>query len=116
MIDDWGSRRVTGSPGRDERWGVWGAISGPLAPDRGAPRLRRGASERWGVWGAISGPPTSADEAAREHAGPELERGAPAGRLPGHPRRAGLAGPRGRRGGQRIARRQRRRHRAPPAE
>src|SRR5881227_4484697 len=35
------------------------AMSGPLAPDRGAPRLGRGASERWGVWGAISGPPTS---------------------------------------------------------
>src|SRR5439155_16321406 len=28
---------------------------------RGAPRLRRGASERWGVWGAISGPPTTLD-------------------------------------------------------
>src|SRR5881628_2825772 len=26
---------------------------------RGAPRLCRGASERWGLWGAISGPPTS---------------------------------------------------------
>jgi len=26
--------------------------------DRGAPRLRRGASERRGVWGAMSGPPT----------------------------------------------------------
>src|SRR5438034_2248505 len=26
---------------------------------RGAPRLRRGASERWGVWGAGSGPPTT---------------------------------------------------------
>src|SRR2546425_10880035 len=24
-----GSRRATASPGRDERWGVWGAISGP---------------------------------------------------------------------------------------
>src|SRR5437660_11378405 len=23
------SRRATASPGRDERWGVWGAISGP---------------------------------------------------------------------------------------
>src|SRR5438128_9107328 len=44
--------------GASERWGVSGPISGPLAPDRGAPRLGRGASERWGVWGAISGPPT----------------------------------------------------------
>jgi Na+(H+)/acetate symporter ActP len=24
------SRRATASPGRAERWGVWGAISGPL--------------------------------------------------------------------------------------
>src|SRR6267143_442526 len=29
----------------------------PQPVTRGAPRLRRGASERWGVWGAISGPP-----------------------------------------------------------
>src|SRR5437764_7827365 len=33
---------------------------------RGAPRLRRGASERWGVWGAISGPPTTIDEPAAD--------------------------------------------------
>src|SRR5206468_6527883 len=33
-----------------------------LSPARGVPRRRRGASERWGVWGAISGPPTTIDE------------------------------------------------------
>src|SRR5213592_2120682 len=36
---------------------------------RGAPRLRRGASERWGVWGAISGPPTTIDEHRRSGLG-----------------------------------------------
>src|SRR5207248_11076042 len=30
-----------------------------LSSYRGAPRLCRGATERWGVWGAISGPPMS---------------------------------------------------------
>src|SRR5438552_4912208 len=37
------------------------ASSGALTvwQPRGAPRLRRGASERWGVWGAGSGPPTT---------------------------------------------------------
>ena len=29
MIGKWGSRRAPGPQGRDERWGVWGAISGP---------------------------------------------------------------------------------------
>src|SRR5436309_15679111 len=29
---------------------------GTPTPNRGAARLRRGASERWGVWGAISWP------------------------------------------------------------
>src|SRR5206468_2625901 len=37
-----------------------------LCRARGAPRLRRGASERWGVWGAISGPPTTIDERLRQ--------------------------------------------------
>src|SRR5439155_17941840 len=32
---------------------------GTPTPNRGAARLRRGASERWGVWGAISWPPMS---------------------------------------------------------
>src|SRR6267143_1631890 len=108
------SRSATAPPGRDERWGVWGpyrgphyaraieerhgsagarrtlggvgAISGPplRTRDRGAPRLRRGATsvggcgghigapttharsrsatappgrdERWGVWGPYRGP------------------------------------------------------------
>src|SRR5688500_3397940 len=31
-------------------------------PYRGASRLCRDASERWGVWGAMSGPPTSLDD------------------------------------------------------
>src|SRR6266403_4728398 len=76
MIGDRRSRRVTVL---EERHGLAGArrtlgsvrghvgaphvnaraMSGPLAPDRGAPRLGRGASERWGVWGAMSGPLTS---------------------------------------------------------
>src|SRR3989475_2798596 len=30
-----------------------------LRRDRGAARVPRAASERWGVWGAISGPPIS---------------------------------------------------------
>src|SRR2546428_11701405 len=30
-----------------------------LCGDRGAARVPRAASERWGVWGAISGPPIS---------------------------------------------------------
>ena len=30
------SRRATASPGRAERWGVWGAISGPLTLIAGA--------------------------------------------------------------------------------
>src|SRR5438309_3107721 len=30
-----------------------------LSGYRGAPRLCRGATERWGVWGAVSGPPMS---------------------------------------------------------
>src|SRR5438445_7839726 len=36
------SRRATALPGRDERWGVWGAISGPTISE----------------WRAISGPPS----------------------------------------------------------
>src|SRR5207302_991783 len=32
---------------------------------RGAPRVSRGASERWGVWGAISGPPILIGETAK---------------------------------------------------
>src|SRR3989441_12333 len=34
-----------------------------LSRNRGAPRLRRGATSGWGVWGAISGPPMSLEEA-----------------------------------------------------
>ena len=29
MIGERESRSATGSPGRSERWGVWGAMSGP---------------------------------------------------------------------------------------
>ncbi len=33
-----------------------------MRQSRGAPRLRRGAAERWGAWGAMSGPSTTTDE------------------------------------------------------
>src|SRR5438270_11518558 len=36
--------------------GGLGAISGPLAQSRGAPRLGRGASERWGFGGHLGAP------------------------------------------------------------
>ena len=58
------SRGATALPARDERGGVWGAISGPPmrvvgAVSRGATALP-GRPERGGVWGAISGPPMRA--------------------------------------------------------
>ena len=40
------SRSATGSPGRDERWGVWGAISGP--PTFTIPLLALDAAAAWG--------------------------------------------------------------------
>src|SRR5947207_11313725 len=52
---------------------------------RGAPRLRRGASERWGVWGAISGPPTTIDERAADPQRGAPPRRQPVALAPGGP-------------------------------
>src|SRR5260370_8918043 len=52
-----------GPPGRAERWGVWGAVSGPptcsdeRARGRGAPRVPRGAPSVGGCGGPCRGPP-----------------------------------------------------------
>src|SRR5438477_8009673 len=54
------SRRAPGFPGRAERWGEWGAMSG-LNPDSRRAPGSPGRAERWGEWGAMSGPPTSDD-------------------------------------------------------
>src|SRR5438034_4096893 len=51
------SRRALASPGRAERWGVWGAISGLLAGNRGAAWLRRGAPSAGGCGGPSRGSP-----------------------------------------------------------
>src|SRR5205823_10042013 len=53
-----GSRRATAPPGRDERWGVWGPSRGPVTgdADRGAPRLRRGATSEGGFGGHLGAP------------------------------------------------------------
>src|SRR6267142_610754 len=82
------SRGVTAPPGRPERGGGWGAMSGP--PCAGA-RSRRatappGRPERWGVWGAISGPPCAGARSRRATAPPgRPERGGVWGAISGPP-------------------------------
>src|SRR5205823_2923096 len=63
-------RSATIHSGRDERWGVWGAMSGPPyfgARDRGAPRFTRGATNVGGCGGPCRGPHTSERETEERH-------------------------------------------------
>src|SRR6266403_867884 len=58
------SRRATAFAGaRRALGGLGGHVGAPIICDgyRGAPRLSPGRDERWGVWGAMSGPPISID-------------------------------------------------------
>src|SRR6185436_17921303 len=62
-------RSATAPPWRDERWGAWGAISGPPYHGgcRGAPRLRRGVTSVGGHGEPCRGADTTA--AAEERHG-----------------------------------------------
>src|SRR2546422_11481369 len=54
-----GSRGGPGSPGRSERWGVWGPCRGPLGTnpgDRGAARVPRDAPSVGGYGGHVGAP------------------------------------------------------------
>jgi hypothetical protein len=68
-------------------WGLGGPSRPPLATSRhrGASRLRRDAAERWGVWGAMSGPPTHHFATSRRVTAPP-RRGRASGGLGGPPR------------------------------
>src|SRR6266403_763714 len=64
------SRRATAPPGRDEHMGVWGPWRGPhLNSHRGAPRLRRGATSIWGFGGHGGAPISTVIEARHGSAG-----------------------------------------------
>src|SRR5436309_3222319 len=70
------SRSGPAPPGRFRALGGMGGhfvAPGTPTPNRGAARLRRGASERWGVWGPFRGP---GDANAKSRSGP-----APPGRF-----------------------------------
>src|SRR5688572_1504386 len=60
-----------------------------LCQPRGAPRLCRGAPERWGVWGAMSGPPTTNSERAARGPRRNAPAGLHAGRRVDRRRRRG---------------------------
>src|SRR5262245_54545423 len=55
-----------GSPGPDERMGVWRPLSGPMATthDRGASRVPRGATSAWGFGGPVGPMATTRDRGA----------------------------------------------------
>src|SRR5438067_2031314 len=62
------TRVATASPGRPERWGVWGPCRGPQLQSRG--HGFAGAARAMGGLGALSGPPASIKR-------PRLRRGGP---------------------------------------